>query len=281
MADPGTAYAIHREASAGARQACVQHLEKLGVRLEPDIDGAVRGRLWLDIRRLPCIDGIGLVANVEFSCPDYENLVFDEATALCRIPPVPIAGAKTLEALTQRVTRRYEKLAALMESGLRRARNLAPDARVRLSPFRVEGSVMYAGERLLLLFSTKGHRACIYGIDDRPVSFLPAETRVVFDADEGPPAYPHAQWDRGVEQARRCLGAAEVATEEEVQRSMDLVSRDITPEAHDGIDLLPPIEMDVEVSLPIESTAHGESASPSSSLSLDLGSLDLTSNDLP
>ncbi len=253
------------------------------MRLEPDSDDVVRGRLWLDIRRLPCIDGIGLVANVEFSCPDYEHLVFDDRTALCRIPPVPIAAAKSLEALTLGVTRRYEKLAALMEAGLRRARKLAPDARVRLSPFRLEGSVEYGGERLLLLFSTKGHRACIYGIDDRPVSFLPAEARVVFDADEGPPAYPHALWDHGVEQARACLGAAEVATEEEIQRSMDLVSRDITTDAHDGFDLLPPIEMGAPGggSLAFESTAHVEPAARSASLSVDLGSLDLTSNDLP
>lgn len=271
-----TAYSIHRESPAAAREACLAQLEKLGLRAETDSDGLIRGRMWLDIRKLPCIDGIGLAANVQFTCPDHASIEFDDATALCRIEPVPLAGVDTREGLERRIVQRYEKLVDQTQAALRRARKLAPDAHILLSPFRLEGSVEYAGERLLLLFASRGHRACILGIDDRPVSFLPSEPRIVFDAAEGPPSFPHARWDAGVEQARACLGEAAVPTEEEVQRSVDLVSRDLSGLAFDdghAIAIEAPVEIAFHAAVDAPVTGH---------VSLDLiESLDLSSGDLP
>ena len=167
-----SSYSVHKGSSAAARTECLEQLSAMGVSAKADDEGKIEGRLWLDIRKLPCIGGIGLSANVTFTCTDYVHLVFDDTTALKRLGPVPFLDLTNREGLTQRVVEGYERVAVEAESALKRARQLTPSAQFLLNPARIEGSVSYGGERIVLLFSSKGHRACIFGIEDRAVMFL-------------------------------------------------------------------------------------------------------------
>lgn len=221
-----TSYTVIRRDASSDRNRFVLKLHQMGIAAAVTPEGGIVGQVVLPTGDLDRIDGIAPTSRPRFSCIDFEHLRFDAPDPLARLDPISAADVDDMAVLAERIRTKWNELAAQTNRALERSRQLAPNAKLRLDPFRIEGTVRYGADMLTLLFSSRGHRACISAVGGQPVAFLPSAPRIILDATQGRPTQRDPVWDDAVAQATACLPPAP-ATPEEHEMSVDLASRDL------------------------------------------------------
>ena len=208
----------------------VSHLHSLGVRLYRGPGGAPHGRLSIDPVRFHGLEGLLLETVQHVRVFDSEHLVFTPPSPLARLGHVRFREIATFEQLQDELEGRWRTLVQQTVAALARARSVASNARVIAHPWRIEGSVRIHYEDLRLLFSQRGDRACVCGMNGRALAVQPEGPRVIIPVPlEGDQAELSALWSRAIAQAETCVApTVEVETETE---GTDAISLDLADQA--------------------------------------------------
>lgn len=204
-----------------------ERLGRLDVQLSV-VEGTVLGSVMVQPLRFDPLEPVIIHPLQRFEVLPAEKIRVIGSSPLAHLGPVSFASVPVGGSLAQLLELAWREHVRLVKAALVRARQLARDAQLLLDPWRVEGSLLYNGERVQLLFSSKGDRACVSGLNGRPTVKPPRLPRVILSVD---PTDDFLETDRkwrvAIEQARACLGPTEDVVPEEGQLSLDIASRDL------------------------------------------------------
>ena len=203
------------------------HLRQIGVRLYRAPDDTFLGRLSIDPLRFTGLEGLLPEPVQQVRISDSESFVFVPPSPLARLMAIPFRRANTFEALQDLIEKQWQKLVEETMKALEQARSLASNARVMAHPWRIEGSVRVHYEDLRLLFSPRGDRACVCGINGRALIVQPEGPRVVIPV---PPRMTQSElsalWSQAIAQAEACVAPrSDRSSKEDDALSIDLADQ--------------------------------------------------------
>lgn len=226
-----TTYQLTREQVSG-QQACgfrdqaLRCLAAAGVPAAVDTDGVIRGVLGVEPRRFRTLPGAPIAPRQAFEVRVPGTLRFADPSPLSQLGDLPFLEAPSQTRLLEKIIRAWGQRVLLIEAAVLSARDLAPNAQLFGDPWRIEGEMSFGSHLVRMMFSTRGDRACVCGLDGRPVDRAPVRRKILPVDQELTGEIWHALLAEAVGQARACLGPP-VISREERQLSVDLASRDL------------------------------------------------------
>lgn len=221
----------------------MERLAQLDVQLSV-VEGTVLGTAMVQPLRFDPLEPVVIHPLQRFEVLPAEKIRVIGSSPLAHLGPISFASVRPGDPIGQLLELAWREHVKLTKGAIIRARQLARDSQLYLDPWRIEGSLDYNGERIQLLFSSRGDRACVSGINGRPMVQPPRLPRVILAVD---PTDDFLETDRkwrvAIEQARACLGPSPQVVAEEGQLSLDIASRDLETsysEAPEPVRLPPP-----------------------------------------
>ncbi len=214
------------EETSRQRNLAITRLRALGAQAS---DGTLRGQVKVRNERLTAVMGVAAEPIQRFELMTPEQLRFSPPSLLEHAGAVSFMDLDRPDAFLARIEGLWADLARRTQQAVLSARQLSADAQLLVDPFRIEGSVNKHGEKLRLLFSLRGDRACISAVNGRPVVAQPKTPRVVLlTQTHENPVDLERRWRAAIEQAKACLMAVHGApSKDEDQMSIDLATRDL------------------------------------------------------
>jgi hypothetical protein len=214
----------------------VAKLRWLGVQVFKGGDGSVMGQIRVQPLRFAPLAGVRLEPHHRFRVLDKHRLQILAPSPLARCAPVPYLDLQSHEALEGLVEQAWQAVVAEAGQALAIAAQVAPDAHLLMEPWRIEGTVKVGQDEVRLLFSARGDRACVCGLNGRALVRQPASARIILPVRTVAPREEQvALWRAAIEQARVCMGPEREVIPEQASLSLDLASQDLeasyTPKA--------------------------------------------------
>jgi len=187
----------------------------------------VKGQIMINPSCFEKLAGVTISSLQRFEVSGSDRLVIQAPSPLSKLGPIDFLEATSHEDLVLRIEGQWRAFVLGIGEAVKIAQRLASDAKLCFDPWRIEGTMIVNFERIRLLFSPRGDRACVTGIDNHPMINEPAPPRIILPVERGKDPEAHDRlWRSAIEQARKCV--AEVNAPHESQSlSLDLATRDL------------------------------------------------------
>ncbi|MCB9651117.1 MAG: hypothetical protein H6730_31670 [Deltaproteobacteria bacterium] len=206
----------------------VAKLRWLGVQVYKGGDGGVMGQIRIQPLRYAPLPGVRLEVHNRFRVLDGHRLQVLAPSPLSRCRPVPFLDLQSHEQLEHALERSWQEVVAEATQALTYAAALAKDAHLLMEPWRIEGTVRVGQDDVRLLFSARGDRACVCGLNGRALVRQPSNARIILPVRTTAPREEQVGlWRSAIEQARVCVGPEPEAVPEQAELSLDLASQDL------------------------------------------------------
>ena len=223
----------------------VAKLRWLGVQVYKGSDGSVMGQIRVQPLRYTPLPGVRVEPHHRFRVLEGHRLQVLASSPLARCRPIPYLDLQSHLELENGLERAWRDAVEDAAQALAHATQVAPDAHLLMEPWRIEGNVKVGQDEVRLLFSARGDRACVCGLNGRALVRQPTGPRIILPVrTEAPREEQVALWRAAIEQARGCVAPQPEAVPEQAELSLDLASQDLeasyTPRAVAGTPLSPP-----------------------------------------